>query len=85
MKKKMLFKSSTNNNSLKTCEIKKLKRSTYFDEDSLKEIRKDLELLTDEEIKKNKKIIKDNSRIILKSLTSERLIKFNKERTLMFS
>lgn len=84
MRKKKLFRSSRINNNLMAYEIKKLKQSTYFCEDSLKEIRKDLDLLTDEEIKNNKKIIKNNSKTILNSLTIEQLIKFNKERDLMF-
>ena len=52
-------------------ELRKLKESTYFDEETLKEIREDLDELTDQEVRKNKETIKKNQANILKMVSKE--------------
>ena len=41
--------------------LDKLKKTPFFDDETLIEIRKDLDLLTDEEIKKSESKIKQNT------------------------
>jgi hypothetical protein len=60
-------------------ELDKLKKSNYFDDEALQEIRQDIDQLNDNEIIKNEVIIEENTSKIVSS------IPLNQIRSLRFS
>ncbi|MCD8412406.1 MULTISPECIES: hypothetical protein [Tenacibaculum] len=50
-------------------ELDKLKKSNYFDEDTIKEIRSDFDMLTDEELEKNKIKIEQSTKQIIEKIS----------------
>ncbi|CAL2108220.1 hypothetical protein T190115A13A_60215 [Tenacibaculum sp. 190524A02b] len=61
------------NEEIREKELLKLKESNYFDETTLNEIREDLKLINEEDIRKNQNTIEKNTHSIIEKIPYERL------------
>lgn len=59
-------------------ELEKLKRSPFFDDKTLKEIREDLERLNEDELKESQSIINNNTEYILTQIPLKESISYFK-------
>ncbi|PKH49513.1 hypothetical protein CXF68_01885 [Tenacibaculum sp. Bg11-29] len=57
------------NNDIRAEELRKLKNANYFDEETIKEIRADLDILSDEELEKNKIKIEKSTKLIIETIS----------------